>query len=282
MNGHISGLTPEKPASPGLQGFSVPLSPQGRAGLTPPPPWFYAGNLMLVDFEAQSEAVAAVLPPGLELDRADPGGCVAFFIEWQYASTAGDEPADPVRSQYHEFLLLVNAVHDGVRVQTCPYIYVDRDVSMARGWIQGWPKKMGEVHTTRAFPLPSPAAPQVAAGGYFGASLSAGGRRLAEATITLEGVSEDPVVLGMRPIVNVRHFPRLTAGEHHKPAVHELVRSRLSSATRTEVWEGEASLAFHPAPDQELDALAPIRVRRGYRYSSALEISDLDVLKDLT
>jgi len=265
-----------------MLGFSVPRSPQGRAALTPPPPWFYAGNLLLVDYETDPDAVAAVLPPGLTPDLDDSGGAVAFFVDWQYASTGGHEPADPVRSQYHEFLLLVNAVHDGVRVQTCPYIYVDRDTSMARGWIQGWPKKLGEVHTTRPFPLPSPAAPQVATGGQFGASLSANGRRLAEATLTLELVSSDPVFLGWRPVVNVRHFPRLTAGQHDTPAVHELVRSLLSGATRTDVWEGAATLTYFPAPDAELDALAPQQVRRGYRYSTAFQVDDLDVLTDLT
>jgi hypothetical protein len=265
-----------------MQGFSVPRSPLGRASLTPPPPWFYAGNALLVDFEADPEAVEATLPSGLETDPDDPGGAVAFFVDWHYASAGGDEALDPVRSQYHEFLLLVNARHRGARVQTCPYIYVDRDTSMARGWIQGWPKKLGQVHTTRPFPLPSRAAPQVGPGGRFGASLSANGRRLAEATVTLERVSDDPVFLGKRPIVNVRHFPRLTAGRHDDPAVHELVRSILSGATRTDVWEGEATLDFFIAPDAELDALRPRRVRRGYRYSTTFQVDDLEVLDDLT
>ncbi|PZS29802.1 MAG: acetoacetate decarboxylase [Pseudonocardiales bacterium] len=265
-----------------MLGFSVPRSPQGRAALTPPPPWFYAGNLLLVDYGADPEAVAAVLPPGLTPDPDDPGGAVAFFVDWQYASTSGHERTDPVLSQYHEFFVLVNAVHDRVKVQTCPYIYVDRDTSMARGWIQGWPKKLGQVHTTRPFPLPSPAAPQVAPGGQFGASLSANGRRLAEATLNLERVSADPVFLGRRPIINVRYFPRLTAGQHNQPAVHELVKSLLSGATRTDIWEGPATLAYFPAPDAELDALAPRHVRRGYRYSTAFQVDDLHVLTDLT
>lgn len=265
-----------------MLGFSVPLSPQGRAGLTPAPPWYYAGNMLLVDYQADPAAVADVLPPGLQPDQDDPGGCVAFFVDWQYASSAGDEPADPVRSQYHEFLLLVNATRDGERVQTCPYIYVDRDVSMARGWIQGWPKKIGQVHTTRPFPLASPAAPTLDAGSLFGASLSANGRRLAEATVTLERISEDPVFLGRRPVINVRHFPRLSAGDHDRPAVHELVRSRLSGGQRTDVWEGSATLAMHAAPDQELDSLAPTEVRRGYRYSTAFRVDDLETVADLT
>jgi hypothetical protein len=57
-----------------LQGFSVPLSPEGRASLTCTPPWHYAGDLLVVDFAADPAAVQAVLPPRLELDtRATPG-----------------------------------------------------------------------------------------------------------------------------------------------------------------------------------------------------------------
>jgi hypothetical protein len=96
--------------------------------------------------------------PGWLPTRVTQAAAPRFFVDWQYASTSGEELTDPVRSQYHEFLVLVNAVYEGTAVQTCPYIYVDRDTSMARGWIQGWPQKLGQVHTTRPFPLPSPAA----------------------------------------------------------------------------------------------------------------------------
>jgi acetoacetate decarboxylase len=265
-----------------MKGFSVPLSPEGRAGLTPPPPWFYVGNLLAVDYWAAPDAVAAILPPGLEPDPDDPGRCGAFFADWQYASARGDEPLDPVRSQYHEFILLVNARYRGESVSTCPYIYVDKDVSLARGWIQGWPKKLGTVHTTRVFGLESPAAPLVEPGGAFGGTLSVNGRRLAEAMVRLEAVSADPLLLGARPVVNVRHFPRLSAGLHDKPAVHELVRSVLSDARRSQVWEGAAELRYYDAPDQELAALQPVRVGRGYRYTTAFRVDDLIVLENLT
>jgi acetoacetate decarboxylase len=264
-----------------LHGFSVPLSPEGRASLTPTPPWHYAGDLLLVDFEADPDAVRALLPPGLEPDPADPGGCTCFFVEWQYASERGDEYLDPARSQYKELLLLVNALYRGKPVATCPYIYVDSDVSMARGWIQGWPKKLGEVHMTHPFPLASKAAPRVEPGGRFGGTLSANGRRLAEAVVSLERVSDDPVYLGRRPVINLRYFPQLAGGGTAKPAVCELARSILSGVQRTDVWEGEADLKFFPAPDNELDALQPRRLRRGYRYSMAMTIADLEVLEVL-
>ena len=264
-----------------LQGFSVPLSPEGRASLTPVPPWHYAGDLLVIDFVADAAAVAAVLPPGLEPDPADPGGCVAFFVAWQYASEGGEEYLDPARSQYNEFILLVNAIYRGERVCSCPYIYVDKDTSMARGWIQGWPKKFGEIYTTRAFPLKSKAAPRVEPGGRFGGTLAANGRRLAEAVVELEMVSEDPVYFGKRPAVNLRYFPQLAGGGRAKPPVCELVRSILSGAERTEVWEGEADIRFFPAPDNELDVFQPRDVRRGYRYSLTMAIDDLEVLEEL-
>lgn len=264
-----------------LKGFSVPLSPEGRASLTPTPPWHYAGDLLVVDFEAEPAAVAAVLPPGLEPDPQDPGGCVGFFVAWQYASEDGEEYLDPARSQYNELLLLANAVYRGAAVQTCPYIYVDKDAAMARGWIQGWPKKYGEVHTTRAFPLASKAGPRLEAGGRFGGTLAANGRRLAEAVVELEKVSADPVYLGKRPVVNMRYFPQLAGGGAARPPVYELVRSIMSGFQRTEVWEGSASLRFFPAPDNEIDALQPVAVRRGYRYSMSMTIEDLEVLETL-
>jgi len=278
-----------------LKGFSVPLSPEGRASLTPLPPWHYVGDILAVDFAADPAAVAAVLPPGLAPDPQDPGGCVAFFIAWQYASESGEEYLDPVRSQYNELLLLVNGVYGGAggtaaatpaakhlagqRVQTCPYIYVDKDTSMARGWIQGWPKKFGEVHTTRAYPLASKAGQPAKAGAKFGGTLAANGRRLAETVVELEAISNDAVYLGKRPVVNMRYFPHLAGGGTARPPVWELVRSVMSGVQRTEVWEGPATLAFFPAPDNELDALRPQTVRRGYRYSMAMTIEDLEVLE---
>jgi hypothetical protein len=294
-----------------LKGFSVPLSPEGRASLTPTPPWHYVGDLLAVDFAADPTAVAAVLPPGLEPDPLDPGGCVVFFVAWQYASDNGEEYLDPARSQYNELLLLVNAVYrgagghigrgglaavgaapapgagkrpgiePGTPVQTCPYIYVDKDAAMARGWIQGWPKKFGEVHTTRAFPLQCKAGPRLEPGGRFGGTLAANGRRLAEATVELQKVSDDPVYLGKRPVVNMRYFPQLAGGGAARPPVYELVRSIMSGFQRTDVWEGAATLDFFAAPDNELDALQPVAVRRGYRYSMSMTIEDLEVLDTL-
>jgi hypothetical protein len=144
-------------------------------------------------------------------------------------------------------------------VQTCPYIYVDRDVSMAR-LIQGWPKKLGRPHHP-ALPVATGAPLDGAAAATEPASPRT--RGAGPATVTLERPAVDPVFLGYRPVVNVRHFPRLTAGQHDRPAVHELVRSRLSNVSRTEVWEGDATLSMFDAPGEELAAERPGRSDAG-------------------
>src|SRR5260370_25617077 len=92
-------------------------------------------------------------------------------------------------------------------VMWCPYIYVDNDAALARGWTQGFPKKMGSIFQTRSFAASGPAAAPVASGGRFGASLSAHGQRLAEAVVTLHRPVENALFLLRRPTRSLRYFP---------------------------------------------------------------------------
>ena len=168
-----------------------------------------------------------------------------------------------MRSQYKEFFVVVNALLDGEAVTTCPYIWVDRDFALVRGWVQGFPKKLGSIHMTRHFPTSSKAGPDLAAGGRFAGTLAANDRRLAFGAVTLERESAEGPTHNDPPLVNVRHFPRLAAGHHDDPAVHELVRARSRDRTISPIWEGSAELELHEAPGEELAALAPVRVGQG-------------------
>ena len=116
-----------------------------------------------MDYWADPDAVAAMLPEGME-PHPDGGRCAAVFADWQSCSDGGPELTDPSRSQYKEFFVVANALLDGEEVTTCPFIWVDRDFALARGWLQGFPKKLGEVWITRDFGLGGPADPGVNAG----------------------------------------------------------------------------------------------------------------------
>ena len=264
-----------------LRGYSVPRSPEGRSSLVPAPPWHYVGDFLVLEYWAEPDAVAAVLPPGLD-PHPDPGRCAALFVDWQSCSESGAELEDPVRGQYREFFVVVNALLDGEPVTTCPYIWVDRDFALARGWVQGFPKKLGSIHMTRHFPIGSKAAPALGPGSRFAGTLAAGDRRLAFGAVTLEREAQEGPTHNDPPLVNVRHFPRLEGGRHAEPAVHELVRARSRDREISSLWEGSAELELYPAPSEELAALAPVEVGKGFRFTFAYTVDDLETVRDYT
>jgi hypothetical protein len=263
-----------------LRGYTVPRTPSGRAALVPPPPWHYVGDFLVVDFHADPEAATSLLPEGIE-PHPDPGRCAAVFADWQSCSQNGEELLDPVRSQYREFYLVVSGLLDGEEVTTCVFIWVDQDFAMARGWIQGFPKKLGEVWMTRTYALPCAAAPALQGGSRFGATCSARGRAIARASVTLERQSTEGSLHTAPPIVNVRHFARLEAGHHQDPAVHELVRTRSRDRSVSEIWEGPAELELTAAPGEEHTLLTPVGVARGYRFTFAYTVDDLQTVREL-
>lgn len=254
-----------------LQGYTYPLSPRGEANLASAPPWNYAGDIVGVEFWTDPTAAEATLPEGLSPDPKSSGRVVALFVDWQF-SGQNDEYLDPMRSQYREFMLLVDARWKDQPVSWCPYIYVDNDLALARGWVQGFPKKLGSVAQTRVFASPGNASPTLAAGARFGASLSAGGRRLADAKVTLEQPASNPSGL-LRPTVNLRHFPRLTVGQYDKPAVHELVMAEFLDQGLADVWTGSSEISLFPAPGEELADLAPVRNGIGFRASMSYTVT---------
>src|SRR6202012_1886506 len=263
-----------------LKGLTGPKSPFGQAALTPPPPWHYAGDAVGVEFWTDAGATAATLPNGLTRDPKSNGHAVMMFLDWQFTAQ-GDEYLDPARYQHREAFILVDAVYCDEPVMWCPYIYADNDAALARGWTQGFPKKMGTIFQTRPYAVSGPAAAPVASGSRFGASLSAHGQRLAEACVTLHRPVENGMSLLTRPTVLLRYFPRLVAGYQDKPAVNELAMSITDNLTVAQAWVGEAELKLPEANGEELPALAPRRTESGFRCSLSYSVSDLKILETM-
>jgi len=263
-----------------LKGYSIPRTSTGRASLVPHPPWHYVGDLLVVDYWADPDAARSVLPEGLD-PHPDAGRCAAVFADWQSCSGEGEELLDPVRAQYREFFLVVNALLDGEEVTTCPFIWVDQDFALVRGWIQGFPKKLGSIWMTRTFGLGVAADPGLGEGARYGATCSARGRMISRMTLTVEGPSEEGPRHNAPPIVNVRHFPRLARGRHDDPQVHELVKLLSRDRASSTAVEGEATLELYPAEGEEHHILAPVKVGRGYRMTLGYTVDDLETVKEI-
>ncbi|WP_219534255.1 enduracididine biosynthesis enzyme MppR [Nonomuraea guangzhouensis] len=258
----MTAPAPARTAHP--HGYTLPLSPSGNSAMVTPPPWHFSGDVIMADYRVDPEAAARFLPPELTLGP-DPGAAAAIFAEWQWCSDDGAELADPGRCRFAEFLILIACEYRGRPLARCPYAWVDEPVPLVRGWIQGMPKQFGQVHQIRPAQV-GRAGPRLAPGGRFDAALSAGGRRLAEASVTIEGRAAEPPYLHTLPLVHTRLFPAWLPSEE---PVTRLVASEVSDVEFSEVWTGRAEVRFPDVPDADLAGLAPVEVGRGYVFSYA-------------
>jgi Acetoacetate decarboxylase (ADC) len=264
-----------------LNGFAAPRSPLGAAALVPPPPWHFAGDVLAVEFWNDPDVSVDTLPSGIEFDAGCTGHSIALFTDYQF--TAQDEEyLDPARYQCRAFSVLLDAMWKGSRIAWCPYSYVDNDAAVLRGWIQGYPKKLGHVHQTRTFAAASPASAPLVSNSKFAARMSSNGQLLARARITLREKAAHLAGLLDRRVVGRRHFPRPCMGMYNRPAVDELVGAIWKDVLITNIWTGEAELDFPEAYGEELDILGPLRVGRGFRFSFSCSVADIEILAELT
>ena len=264
-----------------LKGFAAPRSLLGAAALVPPPPWYFAGDVLAVEFWNDPDVSVDTLPTGVEFDRKCPGHSVALFTDYQFTAQ-NEEYLDPARYQCRGFSVLLDAMWKGSRIAWCPYSYADNDAAVLRGWIQGYPRKFGTIHQTRTFAAASAASAPLAHDSRFSACMSSNGRLLVQARITLREKAERLVGLLDRRIVGRRYFPRLCVGMYNRPVVDELVRCISNHLLITNIWIGEGELDFPEAYGEELEILAPLKVGRGFRFSFSYSVTDIEILADLT
>jgi acetoacetate decarboxylase len=252
-----------------LEGWTLPQSDTGRSAILTPPPWHYSGEIISVDFTAAPDVVAALMPPGIE--PAGDGSASFVFADWCSASDADPRIRDdPARGQYKEAYVVLYGTADGKPAGRVPFIWVDSDLSLVRGLIQGFPKKLGDIAMTRPV--------EIGAGGVlkqvgsrFAAHVSSLGRRLATAAVALDEQHEKLYPKGIAtPLVHTRLWPSV---DGDAPAVHELSRGTIKGFQLGTVYSGEATLELGASDFEELDRLAPTSVGRGYVHSAAFSVT---------
>jgi hypothetical protein len=259
-----------------LTGFTPPYTPTGRSSLVDAPPWHYAGQILSLAFEVARDPAQALLP---EEFGAATGRAYGHFCEWQACTDQGDELVDPVYAQYKEFFVLIEAESRRVAGAAlyCPFIYVDQDISMVRGWMQGWPKKVGSVWMTRTYPgLDRPAAAPIRGGTRFGASLAVKDRRLAEATVSLTGEQALPIGFLALPTFGLVGSPTLIGAPSAGPRT--LVRATVPDKMQGPSYAADpVTLAFFASPRDELSQIAPKALREASLSTFALTVAAVTV-----
>ena len=234
--------------------FTAPFTRSGRAALVPAPPWHYAGWLMNVAMRCDTANSAALVPP--QLGRLTGSGCI-HFADWQ-ATTDGQELLDPIYAQYRETIVIVEIERpDGGRFNFCPFIWVDQDISLIRGLLQGWPKKFGSTYLTRSLPIEHVAAAPLRAGSRMGATLTVKDRRLIEATLESTGKEGRAYGFLANKTIGTVAWPDLAQPE--RPPEPKWMLPVIESKVSSPWQDAVARLQVLPHPWEEMSLLGDLQ-----------------------
>jgi hypothetical protein len=251
-----------------LRGWTLPQTSTGRSSIVAPPPWHYSGEIIALDFTAPVEAVASLLPRGME--PAPDGAASVVFADWCSASDHDERVlADPAVGQYREAYVVLHASRGDKKVGRVPFIWVDSELSLLRGQIQGFPKKLGQIAMTRPVAL-GRGGVRKAEGARFAAHATSHGRRVVTAGVVLEGRVERPPRAVTLPLVHTRLYPSV---DREAPAVHELAFGTIADFACGEIHCGKATLSFGTTEYEELQPLGPLSVGAGYVFSMAFSVT---------
>src|SRR6266700_800533 len=240
-----------------MQGYSTPLSPEGRAQLFSHPPKRFGGRIMSVIFRASKDALAALVPAPRELP-ADP---IASVRVNELLNNHGHGnhwiENEPEWVQYKEAVVCIPVLYKGVLGSYDPFLWVDNHACAAGGReIYGLPKKMGKMFLTRFFPS-DPLAPGMKLTG----TVEALSRRLMTASVTLTREAKPEELPPVQCFYTLRVIP---SPESEEPDINQLLRFKLQNYKYTRLWTGEGSVSFGDSPNEELLPLAPTEIVSGF------------------
>ncbi|MBI3949854.1 MAG: acetoacetate decarboxylase family protein [Acidobacteria bacterium] len=241
-----------------LRGYCYPLSPNGKASILDDPPWHFGGDILFVSYRAEPAAVGAVLPEPLELG-SEPGRALTWVAE---ITCCGDATRDmpyrnPARTRYVEGMVAVSCRYHGKEGIYVPYIWVDQDWSMARGWWFGWPKKLADVWLGAVHPV-NPGLGPMREGVRLSGLVSRHGLPVLRAAIHVQRRGQGKDVPRFGHLFCLRHVPNVQFGQ--SPDLQQLLRMEITNYQVGDVWTGDGELEFFPHENEELEPLRPRQI----------------------
>ncbi len=253
-----------------------PFTRSGRSSLVPEGPWIYGLTGISAHVKVDQESIREVLPKGVE---PVDGDALLYISEIVSVSERWPELniEAPDLVQYHEATILIRARYGGKTYLYCPYMWVDTDLSLMRGYLAGFPKKIAKIHLTKHHPsIPGFNGPKSGAklGGYAARS----SYLLFRIAVTLKEKAETWPLDDVDGWLLPRCFP---APAPTLASVKELVELRLSYIGPKVVWRGDVELKLGGGVNDELFMFKPLSVVDGYYFQIGLRIDGLRALSTL-
>lgn len=232
--------------------WTTPYSKSGRSALVPAGPWSY--GMEAISVHAMLSGFEELLPENMESE----GEGYVYFAE--IISQSPNFPElnyeAPGLVQYRELAIFLKVKYGGRVLAYCPFMYVDNDVSLLRGFVAGFPKKLAVIDITREHPLLEQK--------KFGGVAMRGGYGLAKMVVEpMEEVESNPLD-GFGSWMLYRFAEPM--------GVKEFVEI-VPEVSYAKIERGNAELKLYSGINDELPVVKEIL--GGYRFSALLKIREI-------
>lgn len=253
--------------------FTHPITKNGTSQIVFPPPWHY--GVTFISAHVKFESVEDILPNFLKSD-GEGWIYIADFVStsehnWDYMYQ------DPDLVQYMEAAIGIKVFFENKNYLYFPFMWVDKDWALVRGWLDGYPKKLAKISMTRLHPLLpkySSIGPEIILGGYAvrGAGL------LLKLQIKLKEKVDSIPLRDFGPVLTIRRFP---ARGENETDLYELVSRIRDVNVNGEIWKGEANVELRGNINDDMGSLKVDKIYGGYYYTQYFRVTRTQLIKKI-
>ncbi|MEM0264104.1 MAG: acetoacetate decarboxylase family protein [Saccharolobus sp.] len=253
--------------------FTIPITKSGKSQIVFEPPWYYGVTYIAAHVKFSEDSANQLLPDFLKTN-GEGWVYVAEFIStaesnWDYMYQ------EPDLVQYMEGAIGLKVNFNGNSYLYFPFMWVDKDWALVRGWLDGYPKKIAKISMTRLHPLLpkyNKPEPGLKLGGYV---VRSGGSMFRLQIELTEKVNSLPQ-LGQ--FLSIRRFP--SRGENEED-LYEVVSRVRDESVLGEIWKGKANLELGGYVNDEVNLLKVENILGGYYYTVYFKVTKTKLLSSI-
>lgn len=249
-----------------FQAYTHPLTESGRSSIVPPGPYHYGVEGIAVHLRIDRDRAQKLLPNFLR-STDEAWIYVADFVtvhgdnvDWIYRI--------PDMTQYREAAIALKVIYNGKNYNHFPFMWVDKDWALIRGWLNGYPKKIAEITLTKINPA-NPALKEIEKGTKLGGYCSRQGRRLITLIVELEEETKELPTKNFGPTLTHRHFPQTHETQQKISETLEIIRT---NNKLTKAWKGKGEIEIGHGENDEVELIEIKETLGGYYYINGFTI----------
>ncbi len=268
-----------------MLGFTRPFSPEGRAAAVPAFPWKFAGDLLLIHFKADPDALTGFLPePLTPSEQPDEAFLWSPHLR---CYPVGMDPAtlNPARTHYNVAVVGIPCKFKGEPTMYSAFQWCDRDWLVILSWFLGSCSKQAQIEQSGTHPMLS--AVQSPQSGGVGTTYRRSVTRHGDRIIDMSFTPDREIAMGELefytrnlPLTCERHIPDLNVPPLGQPALHDLTQMVMQDSSFGQPLSGAASLVFGDSDNEELLSIQPTQVSGGYWLPMGFNLLGITTIHD--